>query len=132
MKCVETRGCGAVAGIPGYLQQKQGGIALFGVSNPLEVGGIELSDLGLKRVIDIILPIRMAPDCGEVSVGSTVTGGQQQASVAVFAESIEDGLYRCEEHYPVSNEGSALCGEAEMVETMQGKITLRCAEIRGV
>jgi hypothetical protein len=74
----------------------------------------------------------MASDGGEVPVGSTVTGGQQQASVAVFAESIEDGLYRCEEHCPVSNEGSALCGEAEMVETMEGKFTLRCTEIRGV
>jgi hypothetical protein len=132
MKCSETRGCGAIAGIPRYLQQKQGGVALFGVSDPLEVGGVELSDKRMKRVIDIIRSICMASDCGEVSIGPTAAGGQQQASVAVFAESIENGLYRSEEHYPFANEGSVLCGEAVMVEAMEGKITLRRAEVRGV
>jgi hypothetical protein len=127
-----AHGCGAVSGIPGYLQQKQGGIALFGASNPLEIGGIELRNKKLKRVIDIILPICMAPDCGEVSIGSTVAGGQQQASVAVFAESIDNGLYRGEEHYTFANDGSALCGKAVMIDTMEGKITPLCAEIRGV
>jgi hypothetical protein len=48
MKCMETCGCGAVAGIPGYLQQKQGGVALFGAAKPLEVGGIELSNKRLE------------------------------------------------------------------------------------
>jgi hypothetical protein len=67
-----------------------------------------------------------------VSIGSAAAGGQQQASVAVFAESIEDGFYRGEEHYPFANEGSALCGEAVVIETMEGEITPRCAEIRGV
>jgi hypothetical protein len=82
---VETRGLGAVSAIPGYLQQKQGGIALFGALKPLEVNSIELSYIKLKRVIHIVLTIRMAPDCGKVSIGSAAAGGQQQASVAVFA-----------------------------------------------
>jgi hypothetical protein len=74
----------------------------------------------------------MAPNCGEVSIGSGVAGSQQQASVAVFPESIEDSFYRSEKHYPFANKGSALCGEAVMIETMEGKISPRCAEIRGV
>jgi hypothetical protein len=119
VQCVETRGLGAVSAIPGYLQQKQGGIALFGALKPLEVNSIELSYIKLKRVIHIVLTIRMAPDCGKVSIGSAAAGGQQQASVAVFAESIEDGFYRGEEHYPFANEGSALCGEAVVIETME-------------
>jgi hypothetical protein len=44
MKCVEICGCGAIAGILGHLQQKQGGVALFRAAKPLEVGGIELSN----------------------------------------------------------------------------------------
>jgi hypothetical protein len=67
-----------------------------------------------------------------VSIGSIVTGGQQQASMAVSAESIEDDFYRREEHYASANEGCVLCGEAVMIETMQGKIASLCAEIRGV
>jgi hypothetical protein len=75
MKCVETRGCSAVSGMSGYLQQKQCDIALFGASKPLEVDGIELSNSTLKRVIHTVLHICMAPDCGEVFIGSTAAGG---------------------------------------------------------
>jgi hypothetical protein len=132
MQCVETRCRCAVSGIPGYLQHEQGGSALVGALKPLEVDGIELSDIRLKRVIHIVLTIRMAPDCGEVSIGSAAAGGQQHASVSVFAESIENGFCGGEEHYPFANEGSALSGEAVMIKTMEGKISPRCAEIRGV
>jgi hypothetical protein len=52
--------------------------------------------------------------------------------MAVSAESIENGFYRREEHYAFANEGCVLRGEAVMIETMQGKIASRCAEIRGV
>jgi hypothetical protein len=34
----------------------------------------------------------MASDCGNVSICSTFAGGQQHASVAVFAEGIENGF----------------------------------------
>jgi hypothetical protein len=104
----------------------------LGASKPLEVVGIELNNNKLKRVIHIVLTICVAPNCGEVSIGSAVAGGQQQASVAVFAESIENGFYRSEEHYPLANEGSVLCGKAVMIETMEGKIIPLCAEIRGI
>jgi hypothetical protein len=129
---METRSSGAVFGIPGCLQQKQGGIALFGASKPLEVGGIELSNERLKRVIHIVLTICMAPDCGEVSIGSSAAGGQQQASEVVLPESFENSFCRSEKNYPFANKGSALCGEAVMIETMEGKVSPRCAEIRGV
>jgi hypothetical protein len=130
---METRGCGAVSSIPVYLQQKQGGIGLFGAGKPLEMGGIELRHSKLKRVINMILPIVVAPHCGRVSIGSIVACCQQQASVAVCAtEAVNYGLYRSEEHNPFANEGSVLCSEAEMIETMEGKVPPLCAEIRGV
>jgi hypothetical protein len=34
----------------------------------------------------------MASDCGEVSICSTVAGGQQHASMAVFGESSGNGF----------------------------------------
>jgi hypothetical protein len=43
-----------------------------------------------------------------MSTVSTVAGGQQQASVVLFAESIQNGLCRSEEHDPFANEGSVL------------------------
>jgi hypothetical protein len=66
------------------------------------VDGIELSYIKLKRVIHIVLTIRMALDCGKVSIGSAAAGGQQQASVVVFAESPEAKALLVHEKPPVA------------------------------